>query len=186
MTVARPLLALAGALVLILAACASGGAAGPSGPAASSGPPTMIPAPTDSPPPDPSVTDPGGIGGNAPGSIGIDPDGGATLVEPDPAAQLPHDASATRLIPALNGRHLAVKVEWWSGVAPCTVLAGVAVARDGTTITLTVKDGIGDRDAMCIELAELHATIVDLGELEPGTYTIRATGEAEPIEVTIT
>jgi hypothetical protein len=186
MTVSRRLLPLAGAVVLVLAACASGGSAGASSPATPSAIPTIIPAPTDSPSPDTSVTDPGGIGGGAPGSIGIDPDGGAKPVEPDPAAQLPHDASATRLIPALNGRRLAVKVEWWSGVAPCTVLAGVAVARDGTTITLTVKDGIGDRDAMCIEIAELHSTIVDLGELEPGRYTIRARGEAEPIEVIIT
>ena len=33
---------------------------------------------------------------------------------------------------------------------------------------------------MCIEIAELHATIVDLGELEPGTYTIPRDGRAEP------
>lgn len=181
MTVRR-LLPLAGVVVLVLAACSSGGgAASPSGPA-SSAPPTTIPAPTDSPPPDTSATDPGAIGGGVPG---VEPGGHAQLVKPDPAALQPHDASATRIIPALNGRRLAVQVEWWSGVAPCTVLAGVVVARDGTTITLTVKDGIGDRNAMCIEIAELHATIVDLGELEPGTYTIRATGEAEPVRVTI-
>jgi hypothetical protein len=190
MTLPRRRLPLAGVLVLVLAACSSGGTAGPSSPAAPSVPPTMIPAPTDSPPPDSGITDPGGSAGGgsaggAPGSIGIEPGGQAKLVEPNPAALMPHDASATRLIPALNGRRLAVQVEWWSGVAPCTVLAGVAVDRDGTTISLTVKDGIGDRDAMCIEIAELHATIVDLGELEPGTYTIRATGEAAPIQVTI-
>lgn len=185
MTVPRRLLPLAGVLVLALGACSSGGAPAPSSSGAPSAPPTTIPAPTDSPPPDTGVTDPGGNAGGAPGSIGIEPGGQAKLVEPNPAALRPHDASATRLIPALNGRRLAVQVEWWSGVAPCTVLAGVAVDRDGTTITLTVKDGIGDPDAMCIDIAELHATIVDLGELEPGAYTIRATGEAEPIQVTI-
>jgi hypothetical protein len=192
MSVPRRLLPLAGAmiLVLVLAACASGGAATPSSPTTPSVPPTIIPAPTDSPPPSNGTTDPGGSagGGSAsgvPGSIGVEPGGQAKLIQPDPAALMPHDASATRLIPALNGRRLAVQVEWWSGVAPCTVLAGVAVDRDGTTITLTVKDGVGDRNAMCIEIAELHATIVDLGELEPGTYTIRAKGDAEPIQVTI-
>jgi hypothetical protein len=183
MTVPRRPLPLAGVVLLVLAACSSGGGATPpSSPATSAAPPTTIPAPSDSPSPDVSVTDPGAIGRGAPG---VEPGGQAKLVEPNPAALLPHDASATRLIPALNGRRLAVQVEWWSGVAPCTVLAGVAVARDGTTITLTVKDGVGDRDAMCIEIAELHATIVDLGELEPGTYTIQAKGDARPIQVTI-
>jgi hypothetical protein len=39
---------------------------------------------------------------------------------------------------------------------------------------------------MCIEIAELKATIVDLGELEPGDYSIRAgEGEAPPITVTV-
>jgi hypothetical protein len=39
---------------------------------------------------------------------------------------------------------------------------------------------------MCIEIAMYKATIVDLGELEPGEYTIRASeGEAPPITVTV-
>jgi hypothetical protein len=39
---------------------------------------------------------------------------------------------------------------------------------------------------MCIEIAQLKATIVDLGDLEPGTWTIRApNSEAHPIQVTI-
>ena len=39
---------------------------------------------------------------------------------------------------------------------------------------------------MCIELAEFKRALVDLGELEPGTYTISdATGGAAPISVTV-
>jgi hypothetical protein len=40
---------------------------------------------------------------------------------------------------------------------------------------------------MCIEIAKLKATIVDLGELAPGQYTISSPGgEAQPVVVTIT
>ena len=39
---------------------------------------------------------------------------------------------------------------------------------------------------MCIEIAVLKATIVDLGDLEPGTYRITApTGDAPALAVTI-
>ena len=102
-----------------------------------------------------------------------------------PNAKDPHDAVVTSIVPALSGRSLAVQLEWWSGVEPCNVLAGIDVQRNGQAFMLTVKEGIGDPNAMCIEIAELHATIVDLGELEPGTYTIMAAGEAAPVEVVI-
>ena len=97
-----------------------------------------------------------------------------------------HQVAATRLDTASNGRDLAVRVAWWSGVEPCTVLAGVDVARDGNTFTLTVREGSGaPPDTACIEIAQYKATIVDLGELEPGTYTVTAFGDAPPVTVTI-
>jgi hypothetical protein len=171
------LVPLVGALAIALAACSSGGAASPA-PASPSSPPSVAPSPSDLAPPDGSVTDPGG---GVPG----DPGGGAKQVSIWPNAKDPHDAVVTAIIPALNGRRLAVQLEWWSGVEPCNVLAGIDVVRNGNAFLLTVKEGVGDPNAMCIEIAELHATIVDLGELEPGTYTISAKGEALPVEVVI-
>ena len=79
-----------------------------------------------------------------------------------------------------------MRVAWWSGVEPCSVLAGVDVARDGDTFTLTVREGSAAApDTMCIEIAQYKATIVDLGELDPGTYTISAFGDAAPVTVTV-
>ena len=40
-------------------------------------------------------------------------------------------------------------------------------------------------DQMCIEIAVYKGAVVDLGELEPGTYTITAFGDAAPVEVTV-
>ncbi len=128
------------------------------------------------------IVDPGNPGGN-PG----DPGGEPQLVEPVPGAILVREANASALSAAVNGRRVAVKVAFWGGVEPCDVLAGVNIARDGDTFTLTVKTGAGPnaRDVACISIAVLKAAIVDLGELEPGTYTIRATGDAAPIEVVV-
>ena len=97
-----------------------------------------------------------------------------------------HPVGATKLETATNGRDLAVRVDWFSGVEPCSVLAGVDVARDGNTFTLTVREGSAAApDTACIEIALYKGTIVDLGELEPGTYTITAFGDAPPVTVTI-
>ena len=168
----RPL-PLVGVLALALTACTSGGAAAPSAPPASS--------PTTTPP----ASDPGDTGVIGGGGGQPAPGGQAKLVRIFPNAIDPHDVSVTRIVPAVNGRKLAVQLEWWSGVEPCDVLAGVMVDKQGSTIKLTVREGIGDRNAMCIEIATLKAFIVDVGELEPGTYTITAAGDAQPVEVTI-
>jgi hypothetical protein len=79
-----------------------------------------------------------------------------------------------------------VKITWYSGVEPCNVLDSVDVDQGGNEFVLTLVEGTSDPNAACIEIAELKATIVDLGELEPGTYTIRASeGEAPPVTVTV-
>ena len=57
---------------------------------------------------------------------------------------------------------------------------GRRVARRQRDIDLTVVEGAADAGAICIEIAKLKATIVDLGELEPGTYTIAATNSRIP------
>ena len=79
-----------------------------------------------------------------------------------------------------------MKVTWYGGVAPCSVLDSVKVERGEGTIALTVIEGSSDPTAMCPEIAMLKATIVDLGELAPGAWTITApNGEAAPIRLTI-
>lgn len=173
---------------------------------------SAAPAPATPQPATPAPTQPGGPGGgtgggsdggsgdgsgSAPGNPGtgvVDPGvpGGnpgeePQLVNPVPGAIQVRDANASALSAAVNGRRVAVKVAFWGGVEPCHVLAGVNVARDGNTFTLTVKTGAGPnaQDVACIEIAVLKAAIVDLGELAPGSYTIRAIGDAPPIEVVV-
>ena len=108
-----------------------------------------------------------------------------TLVAPGVGLTGIHPVGASKLDTAVNGRDLAVRVSWYGGVEPCSVLAGVDVARDGNTFTLTVREGSAAApDTACIEIALYKGTIVDLGELEPGTYTITAFGDAPPVTVT--
>lgn len=173
-------LAIVLAASLALAACSSG-AAGPSGSVA------------------PSAPDPTPVGGGSSGApgggtgIGVDPGlpvdpgtGQASLVVPRPGQLNPHPVAVTELEPAVDGRRVIVRVTWWSGVEPCHVLDSVRVDRSGSDIVLTVLEGTGDPNVACIEIAQQKATIVDLGELEPGTYTISAPGgEAPPVTVTV-
>ena len=186
-------------LTIIVAACASGVPAGSPAPTPGATPDASAPAPT----PVPGSTDggtssvvPGAPGSDGPISGGgSDPDTGSgtggdpgivdpgepqpTIVTPGAGLAGVHPVGATTLDTATNGRDLAVRVSWWSGVEPCNVLAGVDVVRDGTTFKLTVREGSAAApDTACIEIAQYKATIVDLGELEPGTYTITAFGDA--------
>ena len=178
--------------VLLLGAC--GSAAAPF-----SSPPPVDASPSATPP-----TDPGGsTGGGAPGNPGqtdptapiggivnptpVDPGfGQPKLVIPRPGQLNPRPVGAASLEPAVSGNHVLVKVTWWSGVEPCNVLDSVKVERSGTAITIQLIEGTGDAHAICIEIAEQKATIVDLGELEPGTYTISAGGKGDATPVTIT
>jgi hypothetical protein len=192
--------------LLVLAGCASTGAspASSSRPSSSSGPASPgSSAPTDVPP---GASDGGGpdgsgsTGGGVPGDPGtgsgiglpigpapVDPGAGQpAIVIPKPGRLNPHPVAPTVLASSVDGRHVLVKVTWYAGVAPCSVLDSVKVARSANTIELTVLEGADEADAICPEIAMLKATIVDLGELEPGTWTIRATdSDAAPVEVTI-
>jgi len=183
-----------GAAVL-LAAC--GGSATPT---VAPDPPGTA-APTASAPSDgsPVATEPG-AGGGIPGDPGtgsgiglpigpgpVDPGAGQpTIVIPRPGRLNPHPVAPVALAASVDGRHVLVKVSWYGGVAPCAVLDSVKVARSPGTIELTVFEGADALDAICPEIAMLKATIVDLGDLEPGTWSIRATdSEIAPIEVRI-
>jgi hypothetical protein len=79
-----------------------------------------------------------------------------------------------------------LNARWWSGVEPCAVLDSVGVARDGQTITITLLEGTSDADVACIAIAVEKVTVIDLGELEPGRYTVVADpGEAAAVTVEV-
>jgi hypothetical protein len=71
-------------------------------------------------------------------------------------------------------------------VEPCHALDSVRIERTGMEIAVTPIEGSNDPNAICIEIAVLKATIVDLGDLEPGTWRISSPGsEAPPVVITI-
>lgn len=185
----RPTLRRSLALVLglvaaiTLTACSAGGA--PSAPVG------------DGPSPTPGASQGGGSSGGPGGGTGTgvspsDPGSGdqgqgqATIVLPKPGQLKPHPVGVTLLEAAVDGRSVTVKVSWYSGVEPCYVLDSVRIDEGANEFVLTVIEGTSDPNAACIEIAMYKATIVDLGELAPGEYTIRASqGEAPPITVTV-
>jgi hypothetical protein len=117
----------------------------------------------------------------------VDPDAGQPkLVVAKPGQLNPHPVAPQTLQASVDRRHVLVKVSWYSGIEPCDVLDSVKVERSGTTIALTVIEGSSDPNGICAEIAMLKATIVDLGDLDPGTWTITApNSKAAPITVTI-
>jgi hypothetical protein len=160
--------------------------------------PSLSPIPSTSPIASaaPSV-DPGGGTSGDPGSgtvtsppvapTPVDPAAGQpALVIPKPGQANIHPVAPTALQASIDGRHVLVKVTWYGGVEPCSVLDSVKVDRSGNDIAITPFEGASDGDAICIEIAVLKATIVDLGDLEPGVYRIASPGsDAPPIEVTV-
>jgi hypothetical protein len=125
----------------------------------------------------PAVPGPGGV---------TDPLANPDLVDPKPGRLNPQDAGISRLEGRVEGRHAWVRASFWGGVAPCFSLDSTSVTRSGTTITVGLRAGADQKDGMCIDIAKLYATVVDLGELEPGTYTVRpATGDAPAITVVV-
>ncbi len=151
----------------------------------------------------PTVAPSGGAGGGSAGSggdqgVGTDPPvitgpGGAapigppraTIVTPRPGRLDVRPVGAATIEASVAGRRVAVRLTWWSGVAPCSVLDSIDVVRTGSAIVLTIREGADQRGVACIDLAMLKGAIVDLGELAPGTYTISAGGDAPPIQVVV-
>lgn len=116
-----------------------------------------------------------------PGNGVVDP-GQPQFVVPKPGQQNVHPVSVVEMDARVEGRHAVLNARWWSGVEPCSVLDSVAWKRDGTTITISVREGSGGGDVICIDIAVYKATIIDLGELDPGEYTVLAgEGTAPPI-----
>ena len=172
----RPSLVVIGlvAFALIVAACS----AAPAAPAPTPGPPVSD-APATISPDEPVTGDPGGI---LP-----DPGAGEPVdLVPRPGQRDVHPVNINLIEVRSNGDRIAARLTWTSGVEPCHVFDSVLTGVDGTTITLTVREGSGDAGQVCIEIAQIKTTVVDLGVFAPGTYTIRAgQGDAQPVRMTI-
>jgi hypothetical protein len=197
----RRLLAVALLVVFTLAACGSAAApsATPGAPATAQPTPTAVPG------------EPGGGSGvgTEPGSGGSDPGtgtgGGIVIPVPPDPNQDPLFGDATYVEPAqglVNQRTVNVQLvralvqddgtvvadlRWWSGVAPCNQLDHVEIVKDDAahSIRLKVVEGSGQGDMACIDIAELHAAVVDLGDLASGTWTISAEGDAPAITLEV-
>ena len=188
------------ALCLVFAACSSGSAPATSSPTSSQPTPSASPSDASSDgrepgdvgnlPPETPVgggVEPGAGGGGQPPGVAEPPGTGQPqVVQPRPGTVDPHEVGITTLLAKVEGRQVLLNARWWSGIEPCNVLDHIAVDRQGDTFTIGLFEGSGDPEAMCIEIAVEKLTLIDLGELEPGTYTIEASsGEAEPISVVV-
>lgn len=78
------------------------------------------------------------------------------------------DAINTRKIPWTAAKAVdrgrKVRITWWSGVAPCTVLDRVRVKETGTKVTITLYEGTAPnaKDVSCIAIAIEKTTVVKL------------------------
>jgi hypothetical protein len=128
----------------------------------------------------------GGGGAVVPPPAGLGGGGAASVVVPQPGQLNAAPAFISGLTLTVDGRHVTARLTWTSGVEPCYVLDSVRVVRDDATITLTALEGHAPGNTICIEIAQLKATLVDLGELEPGTYLVDVEpGDATPVTIEI-
>jgi hypothetical protein len=165
--------------IVVLAGCAAGSSVAPSAtsfvPRSPAGGPGSVPSAVASPSPDasPSVE---------PGGGGLQP----RIVTPKPGQLDVHPIAAEQLAATVTGRNVVVEITYASGVEPCYVLDSIVVERGEHAFTITLRQGHGPGDAVCIQLAEILRSFVDLGELAPGTYTISDSQKgAPPISVTV-
>ena len=161
--------------------------------------PTPVPTPEPTPTAVPGPGGVGGAGGNVGGGVappggvvgpgaGFDPIlGQAQFVTPKPNLINQHPVSVQRIRAAADAKGASAELRWWSGIAPCSALDSVRVEKDESakTIKLTVIEGSGRGDVACIDIAQLKATVVDLGVLAAGTWTISAEGDAPAISLDI-
>ena len=162
-------------LVPLLAGCAA--AAGSASP-----PPSNPPADgSGQPPEDPDTS----VGIGQPG--GGDPGPGQPrIVVPQPGQLDVRPIPAQTLTASVDGRRVVIAIDFVSGVEPCYVLDSIVVQGGPGTFAITLRQGHGPGDNACIEIAEMKRTLVDLGELDPGTYGISdALGGAPAITVTV-
>jgi hypothetical protein len=111
--------------------------------------------------------------------------GPATNVVPRPGRLDPHPVNVQLVRAAVDTNGLHVELRWWSGVEECYATDSVTVDRDDAakTLRLTVLEGSNAVDLPCIDIGVLKATVVDLGALPAGTWTISAEGDAPTITI---
>ena len=108
------------------------------------------------------------------------------LVIPKPGQLDVRPILAEKLAAVIDGRRVVVTVRFTSGVEPCYVLDSIVVARGDKSFAITLREGHGPGDVMCIEMAETKAGPGRSGRTGPGTYTITdATGGAPAIGVVV-
>jgi hypothetical protein len=173
------LLALAFALLLILSACSS--SAAPLSPGGSSPPGQATASPAETP-----VSADPGSGSSAGSGGGTGGQSGPQVVVPKPGATNVHPVAIEKIVAKVDGRHVKLNATWWSGIEPCTVLDSTAFKIDGSKITVSVREGTGNGEVACIDIAVQKLTVIDLGQLDAGKYTIVADkGEAPPLHITV-
>jgi hypothetical protein len=174
-------------LSLALVAAVAGGCATATGPSTASSVTTPSAAPSAAPSAVPSVDPNGSVGIDLPtDDPGGVPDPGGQIVVPKPGQLDVHPVAGQLLAATVDGRRVVLTVTYTSGVEPCYVLDSIVVQRGDQSFAITLREGHGPGDAVCIEIAETKRVMVDLGELDPGTWTITDTqGGAPPITVTI-
>lgn len=161
------------ALSTLLAACSAAAAPSASAPPVSAPPETPVSAPP---------VDPSGSGSLPGGDLGGDGD----LVVPKPGQLDVRDVPADELAARVDGTSIIVTATWTSGVEPCNVLDHVFVEAGAGSYAITLREGHGPEEVMCIAIAKLHKTEITIPNVAPGTYQISdATGGAAPIEVTV-
>jgi hypothetical protein len=107
-------------------------------------------------------------------------------VIPRPGQLDVHPIAADAFSAEVDGRHVVLTITYTSGVEPCSVLDTIVVQRGEGSFAITVREGHGPGDQVCIMIARVMKTQVDLGELDPGTYTISdSTGGAASIQVVV-
>jgi len=159
-------------LTMLLAACSAAAAPSASGPPVDTSPDTPVSAPPSD----------GSGGGADPGGIG----GGGDLVVPKPGQLDVHDVSIDELQARVQGNSIFVTASWTSGVEPCNVLDQIVVAEGTGSYAITLREGHGPENVVCIEIAMTKRTEFEIPNVKPGTYQISgATGRATPIEVTV-
>jgi hypothetical protein len=178
--------------ILTLGAC--GAAAGPSPTSTATPAPTPTAVPGDGGAGGGTIGGGGNAGGGGVGGGIIDPGPGgdpilgqATFVGPTAGLINQHPVNVQRVRAAVDDRGATAELRWWSGVPPCNALDSVRIDRDETarTIRLTVIEGSGRDEVACIDIAQLKATLVDLGKLAAGTWTISAEGDAPAIQLEV-
>lgn len=111
--------------------------------------------------------------------------GDAQAVVPVPGQLDVHPVAIDRFVAEVTGRHVAVTAFFTTGVEPCNVLDSVTVQPGEGTISITLLEGRGAGDVACRSIAVTKATVVDLGELEPGSYRITDSGHAPTVDIVV-